>query len=120
MALPHELDVPDDLLLPGVIRDVFAAGVASLVILANQEQTEGSSWTSIPLSTINELAHQHRDLVEDGQPGGEMFTDNPHVGVEAGIDVLTELGFIEPRCGSSSPITLAKPLIDGLRVILRR
>lgn len=116
MVLPHELEVPYDLLLPGVVSDIFAAGVVSLIILANQEQSEGSEWTSIPHEKINELARQHCTLVMDGEPGGEMFADNPLVGVSIGIEVLTELGFIE---GHAS-IKLTRPLIDILRILLRR
>lgn len=116
LTLPHELEVPYDLLLPGVVSDIFAAGVVSLIILANQEQSEGSEWISIPRTKIKELADQHWDQVTKGQRGGEMFADNPLVGVSIGIKALTELGFIE---GHTS-IKLTRPLIDSLRILLRR
>ncbi len=117
MALPHELEVPDDLLLPGIVHSVFAAGVISLIILANQEQSEGSGWTSIPREKISELASQHCVLVTSGELGGEMFADNPEVGVQFGLEALTELGLIE-RHGYS--IALTRPLIDSLKALLRR
>lgn len=117
MVLPHEVEVPDDLLLPGIVHSVFAAGVISLIILANQEQSEGSGWTSIPRERINKLASHHCALVTSGELGGEMFADNPDVGVEFGVEALLELKLIE-RDGFS--IALTGSLIDSLKAFHRR
>lgn len=117
-VLPHQLVVPDDLMLPGIVGNIFATGVISLIILANQEQAEGSDWTGVTISQIDRLALQHYDQVKEGLRGGEMFADNPRVGVEAGVEILSSCNLIK-ILPESNRIALTRPLIESLKVFTR-